>query len=155
MVLFRHGQSGLAAEFCFTIYLKVGLSPCFQSNDLSPSLKQTKLTALKSTVMHNCCFSSNCKKWITNIRGVFLYSEWVKPHPPSCTLLSCACIQVENISKNVYCVSACGCMCMRLIVSSGCIVLVLRLTKPLTSNPSRFRLLAHFTTAATEALFFL
>lgn len=107
MVLFRHGLSGLAAEFCFTIYLKVGLSPCFQSNDLSPSLKQTKLTALKSTVMHNCCFSSNCKKWITNNRGVFLYSECVKPHPPSCTLLSCACIQVGTISKNMYCVNLC------------------------------------------------
>lgn len=95
---------------------------------------KTRLTALKPTVMHMCCFRSYAERWITSIRGVFLYKEWVKPHPPSCTQL---CVQALPISKRVLGVFLYVGVCVCVIFFSTCFVLKLRPTKPLTSKTQK------------------
>lgn len=79
----------------------VGLSLCFAKECL---IAFTDTNQAKSTETNcdndNCCFTLYSKKWITNIRGVFLHSEWVKPHPP--------CTVVPATSNHVpMCVSEC------------------------------------------------
>lgn len=83
--------------------------------------------------MLNCCFCSNSERWITNIRGVFLYTEWVKPHPLCCTLLNCACIQAVPTSECVLRV----CLCVEYNLFCSMIVLMHSPTKPLTSKTQK------------------
>lgn len=97
-VLFTHRPT-LAAESCWFEFMPRPSLMFFAEQWLVTFMAHINQANSTET---NCCFRSNSERWITNIRGVFLYTVWVKPHPPYCTSrYSCACIQALPTGTNL------------------------------------------------------